>query len=75
MIGNSPVNRPSGRGQETLFLILFLLTYHVTLDKSFPLYIPDLESGSTSTLIIHTLPCSKEPVYWHVSLNIFVGLH
>lgn len=45
-IGSSPVNRPSARGQEILFPILALsLTYHVSLNKSFPLYIPDLESG------------------------------
>lgn len=56
--GSSPVNRPSARGQETLFLILALsLTYHVTLDKSFPLYISDMESGGTGILHLLVIFC------------------
>lgn len=56
--GNSPVNRPSARGQETLFVILALsLTYHVTLDKSFPLYISDMESGGTGILHLLVIFC------------------
>lgn len=56
--GNSPVNRPSARDQETLFLMLALsLTYHVTLDKSLPLYIPDMASGGTGILRLLGIFC------------------